>query len=170
MGDHVPMLRVLLTGMSGVGKSTQVHLLRELGYKAVDVDEPGWSEYVDCDGGGPSPQEPDKDWVWREDRVAELLATDDVDVLFLSGSATNQVKFHQQFDHIILLSAPVDVTVERLTTRTNNPYGKDAGELAQALFNKETVEPILRRIASAEIDTSPPAEDVTATILRLVAC
>jgi predicted ATPase len=38
--------RVLLTGMSGTGKSTVVRELAARGYKAVDADEGGLSELV----------------------------------------------------------------------------------------------------------------------------
>lgn len=38
------MRRVLLTGMSAVGKSTVAERLSELGYKAVDIDEGGYSK------------------------------------------------------------------------------------------------------------------------------
>jgi hypothetical protein len=55
-----------------------------------------------------------KDWVWREDRIQELLSSDDVEVLFLSGCSPNQGKFYPQFDHIVLLTAPPAVLVERL--------------------------------------------------------
>lgn len=60
----------------------------------------------------------------REDLVQRLLAGDSGDVLFVSGCATNQVKSRSQFDHIILLSAPADVLIERLRSRTTNAYGK----------------------------------------------
>ena len=55
------MKRVLLTGMSGTGKSTVIRELAARGYKAVNGDD-GWSE-----------EGPDGDWVWREDRVQRLL-------------------------------------------------------------------------------------------------
>jgi hypothetical protein len=55
------MKRILLTGMSGTGKSTLIQELGARGYKSIDMDEPGWSEFS-ADG----------DWIWREDRVAEL--------------------------------------------------------------------------------------------------
>jgi hypothetical protein len=67
---------------------------------------------------------PGKDWVWREDRIQELLSSDDADVLFLSGCSPNQGKFYPQFDHIVLLTAPPAVLVERLASRTTNLYGK----------------------------------------------
>jgi dephospho-CoA kinase len=110
---------------------------------------------------------PDRDWVWREDRIQQLLSTEDAGALFLSGCAPNMDKFLLQFDHVILLSAPPTVVVERLRTRTNNPYGKLPDEIARELDLRETVEPLLRNVAEHEIDTSASLEDVVATVLRL---
>ena len=70
--------------------------------------------------------------------------------------------------HIVLLSAPADVIVERLASRTNNSYGKQPGEVARVVGLIDTVEPLLRRAADHEIDTSVPVEEVVATVLRLV--
>src|SRR5205823_10385636 len=128
--------------MSGTGKSTAIRELAARGYKAIDADD-GWSE---CG--------PDGDWLWREERIQCLLSTEDADVLFVSGCATNQGKFYPQFDHIVLLSAPAAVIVHRLASRTSNPYGKSPEELAEVLHHLETVEPLLRRGAGHEIDTS----------------
>jgi hypothetical protein len=108
------------------------------------------------------------DWVWREDRIARLLATTAAAVLFIGGCKSNQGAFYPQFDHVILLSAPAELIVARLATRTNNPYGKDPDELARVLGYLETVEPLLRRGASLEIDTSAPLARVVATILAPV--
>jgi dephospho-CoA kinase len=143
--------------MSGTGKSTLVHQLRAQGYTAIDMDEPGWSEYGE---GG--------DWVWQEERVAALLAEDESEFLFISGCAENQVKFYPQFDEIILLSAPADVLVERLRMRTNNPYGKWPEEVAEVLYYLETVEPMLRRGATQEIRTNIPLEQVVETVLSTI--
>ncbi|MGI8528948.1 MAG: AAA family ATPase [Geodermatophilaceae bacterium] len=164
------MKRILLTGMSGVGKSTVISQLEAKGYKAIDVDDPAWSEWADSvDGGeGPSPLHPGKDWVWREDRIQSLLATEDVDVLIVSGCASNQARFHEQFDYIVLLSAPAAVMVERLTDREGDLYGKHPEEVARSLYFKETVEPRLRSLAHLEIDASGPLDDVVAAVLRLV--
>ena len=54
-------------------------------------------------------------------------------------------KFDPQFDHIVLLSAPAAVIVDRIVTRTTNPYGKDPAELALILEHLETVEPLLKK-------------------------
>ncbi len=164
------MKRILLTGMSGTGKSTVIDELAARGYKAVDADSDEYSEWVafagDTDPFG-SPVEVDRDWVWREDRIQDLLSTEDAGVLFLAGCAENMRKFLPQFDHIILLSAPADIIVELLRTRTNNPYGKRPGEIDRVLRLVEIVEPLLRRVAGHEIDTSASLEDVVATVLQL---
>ena len=165
------MKRILLTGMSGTGKSTVIDELAARGYKAVDADCDEYSEWVEFKGDSGSfgsPVEVDKDWVWREDRIKDLLSTEDTDVLFLGGCAENMRKFLPKFDHVILLSAPADVIVERLRTRINNPYGKHPDEIARVLGLVETVEPLLRRVAGHEIDTSVCLEDVVTTLLQLV--
>lgn len=160
------MKRVLLTGMSATGKSAVIRELTSRGYKAVDLDEPGWSELVHVHGEpGISAAAPGEDWLWREDRVQELLSTEDVEVLFVGGCASNQVVFYPQFDQVVLLSAPVPLLLERLATRTTNAYGKDPGELARVFEFTETIEPRLRRHASREIDTSAPLAEVVEVLL-----
>jgi len=156
------MKRVLLTGMSGTGKSSVIAALQARGFKTVDTDYGGWSEQVDVPASDGPPQ---KEWLWREDLIARLLATEDAEVLFVSGAVRNQTKFYPQFDHVVLLTAPVAVITERLAVRTNNPYGKSQADLAEVLALKETVEPALTRGADLEIDTSVPLEEVVETIL-----
>ena len=141
--------------MSGVGKSSVIAALAARGYRAFDLDY-GWSE-----------RGPDGDWLWQEDRVQHLLSDEAGEVLFLCGCATNQGKFYPQFDHILLLSAPAAVLVERLHARTNNPYGKSEEELAEVLENRETVEPLLRRTATGEIRTDVPLDQVVEAVLRI---
>lgn len=44
-----------------------------------------------------------------------------VPTLVVSGTAENQGRFYDRFDHVVLLSAPVDVLIERGCSRTHNP-------------------------------------------------
>jgi dephospho-CoA kinase len=148
--------RVLLTGMSATGKSAVARELAARGFKAIDTDD-GWSEPW-----------PDGRQLWREDAIAALLATEDADILFVAGCEQNQALFHAQFDHIILLSAPPEILVQRLAARTSNSFGKAPGELDRVLDDIENVEPLLRRVADHEVRTTMPLNEVVATVLRLV--
>jgi shikimate kinase len=151
--------RVFITGMSGTGKSTVIRRLQEMGHNAVDFDTAEWSEYRLVDG--------ERDWVWREDRVAALLASHREGTLFVSGCAINQRLFYPQLHEIVLLSAPWAALEHRLATRTTNAYGKTPEEIALIQHHIATVEPLLRRVATFEVDTSAPLKDVVATILQL---
>ena len=150
------MKRVLLTGMSGTGKSSVVKALAAMGYKAVDTDD-GWSEPL-----------PDGRQRWREEAIGRLLDTEDADVLFLAGCEENQAQFHPRFDHIVLLSAPVETLLERVAARTGNPYGKSPEDLRRILDDLEHVEPLLRRVADHEVRTTAPLDEVVEDVLRLV--
>jgi shikimate kinase len=154
--------------MSGTGKSTLVQELARRGFKAYDADYDGLSELVDVPLGEVTGVGPGKDWVWREDRIQALLSGEDSDVLFLAGCSPNQHKFYSFFDHIVLLSAPPQLLVERLRNRSSNPFGKHPDEVARTLELQKTVEPALRRSAGLEIDTSAPVDDVLAVLLRLI--
>jgi dephospho-CoA kinase len=55
--------RILVTGMSGTGKSSALAELARRGFRTVDTDEYGWTA-EDPDGGR---------W-WDEKRIQQLLA------------------------------------------------------------------------------------------------
>ncbi|HEY2764791.1 MAG TPA: AAA family ATPase [Pseudonocardiaceae bacterium] len=143
--------RVLFTGMSGTGKSAAIRELVARGYKAIDTDD-GWCE-TRADGRQ----------MWHEDAIQALLNTEDAEVLFVASCEENQAKFHTQFDHIILLSAPVETLAERLATRTNNSYGKAPEGFHRFLGDVETVEPLLRRVARHEVRTMVSLNEVVTT-------
>jgi dephospho-CoA kinase len=142
--------------MSATGKSSVVRELVARGYKAVDTDA-GWCEPL-----------PDGRQKWREDAVSDLLDTEDTDVLFVAGCEENQVAFHPRFDQIILLSAPIETVLERLATRSTNPFGKATVERQRVLDDTAAVEPLLRGVADHEVVTTAPLDEVVTTILRLI--
>ena len=153
--------------MSGVGKSSVVSELAARGYRAVDADADEYSELADTSAEDARRFGAAQEWRWREDRMRRLLDSDEADVLFVSGTSSNQSKFYDRFDRIILLTAPETLMVERMMTRTNNPYGRDPADVERQLALKPIVEPLLRRNAHAVIDASAPLGHVIAEVLRL---
>ena len=137
-----------MTGMSGTGKSTALVELGRRGFRVVDTDSPTWSEWAQ------------DEWLWREDRIADLLAAEDERSLFVSGCMSNQGKFYDRFDAVVLLSAPADVLLGRIEQRTTNDYGKTPRERDLILHHLETVEPLLQATSTHEIDASRPVAQV----------
>jgi dephospho-CoA kinase len=146
---------VLVTGMSGTGKSTVLAELARRGHRVVDTDVGGW-----IDESGPEP-------LWREDRIAALLDEHADGALFVAGCVANQGRFYPCFDAVVLMSAPADVILDRLATRLTNDFGKSDAERKKILEDLSSVEPLLRTGATAEIDTRRPLEDVADELERL---
>ncbi|GAB3928500.1 hypothetical protein GCM10011575_12570 [Microlunatus endophyticus] len=144
--------RVLVTGLSGVGKSSVLAALAGRGYRVADTD---YDELSLFDESG--------DWVWNVDRIRRLLECNEQ--IVIGGTASNMSELLPRFDRVILLSAPAEVMIERLATRTNNPYGSSTDQQAEAVAYKQSVEPLLRRMATIEIDTRAPLHEVVARIL-----
>lgn len=145
---------VLITGMSGTGKSAALAELARRGHRVVDTDQGGWSEVVPC------ADWPGSEQLWRENRVDLLLSQQGDGALFVAGCVSNQVTFYPRFDAVVLLSAPLDVILERVTSRETNPYGKTDQQRVEIAHYLATVEPLLRGGASAEIDTRKPLDEV----------
>lgn len=82
------MRRILVTGMSGAGKSAALERLGAMGFRAVDTDEGDWTEWSAAEDG----------YVWREERIAGLLAIDEGPSLYVSGTVSNQGRFYEHFD------------------------------------------------------------------------
>lgn len=147
--------RFLLTGMSGTGKSSVLAELERRGCEVVETDVDDWCVWATLPGSS------DAGWLWREERMRDLLERPRSAPLVVAGCVANQGSFYPLFEKVVLLSAPADVILTRVTTRTDNPYGKTPEQRAEILANLRGVEPLLRRGADAEFDTS----QVTVTAL-----
>src|SRR6185437_7696564 len=87
--------------------------------------------------------------------------------LYVSGAVSNQGRFYDRFDAVVLLSAPADVLLARIANRTTNDYGKSRGEHELILDHLREVEPLLRATCTHEIDATLPPGDVVDRSLRL---
>jgi len=145
------MARVLVTGMSGAGKSTLLDELSRRGYSTVDTDYGGWHR---------------PDGTWDEQRMGELL--DQQATVVVSGTADNQGRFYGRFHHVVLLSAPLPVLIDRVVNRSNNPYGKTAEQRADIERYVREVEPLLRRGATVTLDARRPVGELADVVEQLI--
>ena len=69
---------------------------------------------------------------------------------------------------MVLLTAPIEVLLERLRVRTTNPFGKAEEECAAVVRDHREVEPILRSTATTVIDTRAAPAAVLAELEGLI--
>lgn len=153
-------MRILVTGMSGTGKSTLMSEFASRGYLAIDVDESNLGLTYPRDGG---------ELGWNVEAIRALLSRTIAPPLFLAGCADEQAELYAEFDYIVLLSAPPEALRARLASRVGNDYGKSSQQLAAVLHYVETVEPLLRRCADLEVVTTIEVDRVADIILERLA-
>ena len=153
----VEMRRILVTGMSGTGKSTALAELARLGFAVVETDVPPWSEWSEQGGG----------YVWNEEQISPLLEREQETTLYVSGTVSNQGRFYPRFDAVVLLSAPANVLLTRIASRTTNDFGKSAEERERIVADIAEVEPLLRAGCTRKIDATRPVAAVVAELIAI---
>src|SRR3954447_22088676 len=138
--------------MSGTGKTTLLDELARRGYRVIDTDYHGWTL---------------PDGTWDEPRMTALLAGC-ADIV-VSGTVASQGRFYDRFHHVVLLSAPLNVILDRVANRVNNPYGKAAEQRAEMERYLSEVEPLLRRGATVELDGRRPLGELADVVEDLLA-
>jgi dephospho-CoA kinase len=142
--------------MSGTGKSTALAELARRGFAVVETGDAPWSEWSEQAGG----------YVWNEELVGGLLDREQEKVLYVSGTVSNQGRFYSRFDAVVLLSAPADVLLRRIKSRTTNDYGKSIDDCDRIVSDISAVEPLLRATCTHEIDAT---QSIAAVVAKLVA-
>jgi shikimate kinase len=151
------MRKIFVTGMSGTGKSSALAELAQLGFRVVDTDVGDWTEWSEAEGG----------YVWREDRMTQLLARDHGPSLYVSGTVSNQGRFYDRFDAVVLLSAPAEVLLSRIRVRETNSFGKSPEQRELVLEHLVEVEPLLRRTCTHELDATEPLANIVDQLAEL---
>jgi shikimate kinase len=146
---------VLVTGMSGTGKSTALAELKLRGHRVVDTDDSGWIVESHT-ASGPEP-------MWDLKQIEALIGGHRTGWLFIAGCVANQGAVYDRFDAVVLLSAPVDVILDRVSDRAN-PFGSLARDRTKIANDLAVFEPLLRARADREIVTTMPIPEVVAAL------
>lgn len=134
-----------------MGKSSLVSLLGDWGAVTVDTDYGTWKT---------------EDDLWDVDLMSRAL--EQHPDLVVAGTVENQGDFYDRFDHVVLLSAPEQIILERVRRRVTNPYGATEAQRTEIRENLQSIEPLLRRGATAEMDATRPLEELAEAIMALV--
>jgi dephospho-CoA kinase len=151
------MAIIFITGLSGCGKSTTIMSLKAKGYHAYDLDE------------GYTDKNIDNETVIDEKKFYDLILKHIDNDLFVSACYSNQGKFYEYFDDVVLLHAPLSVMEERIRNRVSNNYGKQEEEWIEIKRSYDEVLPLLRNGATMILNTSElSVDDIETLCLSLI--
>ena len=148
---------IFVTGLSGVGKSSALERLAMEGYHVVDTDY----GYIKTDKNGEIEER-----VWDEEKINQLIAQYKKSHLFISGCYSNQGKFYEHFDCVVLLKAELKVMMDRINNRDSNNYGKSEVEKNEVIDSFENILPLLEKSSDVIIDTSHTGIDAVCERLK----
>jgi hypothetical protein len=85
------------------------------------------------------------------------------------GDGAEQGRFYDRFDHVVLLSAPLGILLDRVAKRSNNPYEKTMEHQEEFVRYVGEVELLLRRSATVELDGRRPVGEPADIVEQLLA-
>lgn len=168
------MTLVLVSGLSGTGKSTVYRRLRELGFDAWGFDEDRFGERLHRGSGLPvsfptdrhdSDGSVDLEFTVHHDKIHELAQGSAGRTVFLCGGASHEFTFWQLLDLVIYLTVDDETLRRRLANRADNGYGKTADELAGILKCNQNFEGIYRERGAVIIDAARPIDEVVTDVI-----
>jgi shikimate kinase len=87
--------------------------------------------------------------------------------MFGAGKTTLLHALLRRLDEVVLLTAPLSALLERVGSRTDNPYGRSPEQVAEIRRYVREVEPLLRRGVIAELDGRRPVEELADAVEEL---
>lgn len=169
-----------VTGSSGSGKSQLTHVLRERGYKAYDTDDDALSRWQNKRTDFIHPKSSVKpeqrtpgflaDHAWNVPRefIEDIAKESHGEPVFILGVAHNYNRLQDLFAETFALHIDDATMVRRLTTRTNNDWGKQEYELQQSLATRQGEEERWRESGWTIIDATQPIDTVVSELIAKV--
>jgi dephospho-CoA kinase len=167
---------VLVTGISGSGKSAVCDELKRRGFDAHDTDSEGNAVWVrratgEVNATPAAPPVRSPEWLaaheWRVvvDTVEALAERAGDQAVFLCGSTANEEEVWHLFSRVIYLSIDTETLRRRVASRTTNDFGKAEHELAAILAWHSAGEDAYRRFGAVIVDATRPLAQVVDDVL-----
>lgn len=169
---------MFIIGVPGTGKSTVCDELKRRGYLARDTDGDHYSawrsrttgEFVDRHYSVEDRNEGFRDeyeWITDIEKVAALADQAGDTTAYLFGSSANEDEIWNLAEQVVCLFVDDDTLRHRLTTRTNNDYGKRDIELDFCLGANPIYATEMKAHGATLIDATRPVDEVVEELLRL---
>lgn len=167
-------MKIYITGISGVGKSTLVKELNKRGVTSFDLDSvPNLCHWRNKKTGKKAKYYSGigKDWLEAHNYICDVrklkkLLSNEERVI-VAGSASNQDDFLKLFDKVVLLHCRAKVFLKRLNTRKNNDFGKDKIEQKRLLMWYKDFESKVIKKGAVPIDSEQSVSKIASRVINL---
>jgi len=165
---------VLITAVSGTGKTTVCKALNELGCDAVDIESvAGLYELVNEKTGEVVPGNLEQisegiDWNCNKSRLKKLVESQKSDVTFYCGGMSNTFDVWDAFDLVIMLTISDEATVRRLSTRQSGEFGSSKVNRDWVLSWKHSFEKRLLNDGAIPVNAEGDPQEVAKLIMNAV--
>jgi len=166
---------ILVTGISGSGKSAICNELKKLGYKTYDIEVmKGFFTLVN-EKTGEIPNKYEKDnlewvkqhhWICDKNKLQKLVRKNAKGIVFYCGTAFNLDELLFLFDKIFLLKVNAEILRERLSTRKSNDYGRTSEVQEWIIEWKDWWENHMLEKGAIIIDANRNVQEITTDILK----
>lgn len=166
-------MKILVTGMSGVGKSTLCNHIKQLGYNSFDLDDiPGLCKLYHPNGNEVSAEEKhvelnmlETDYLCDANTLGKHVE-DQVGLTFYFGYIDNFTEIAKHFDKIILLILTPEENKRRMSIRTSTDFAKDEKTQNEIIAFKDEWENLVREHNPIVIDVSKDTPAIAKTVLE----
>lgn len=120
---------VLVTAVSGTGKSTVCRSLHIMGYSSIDIESiDGLYELINEKTSEIIPGNLDQiaegvGWNCNKTKLKELLEAQTSELTFYCGGMSNTEDIWESFDDVIVLTVSDETTIKRLSNRQSGEFG-----------------------------------------------
>lgn len=177
MYNKIMKKSILITGVSGVGKTSLSNKLNKMGYKSYDIDDiPGLFTMIHRETKLPIENHNNADlekvkvmtWVCNIKKLKSIISDEQNDLAFYCGGGSNVYQMMKLFDGIILLKINLKINKHRLTTRTNNDFARIQEIQDYVMSKKDKWEKIMEEKGAIVIDAHGDLDSVVKEVIEKV--